>query len=55
MEKIDSDGSDPLDSVILEFAKNAATPYGKFKNSNGYPVCDGNFDPRAEPKRETTA
>ena len=35
MEKIAGDGSDPLDSVILRFAKKAATRYGKSQNSNG--------------------
>ena len=35
MEKIASNGSDPLDSVILRFAKNAATGYGKSQNSDG--------------------
>jgi len=29
MEKIDSNGSDPLGSFILRFAKNAAVRYGK--------------------------
>ena len=35
MEKIAGNGSKPLDSVILRFAKNAATRYGKSQNSNG--------------------
>ena len=52
MEKIDSNGSDPLDTVILRFAKNAATRYGKSQNSNGYPVGNGNFKSGSEPKRE---
>ena len=35
MEKIAGNRYDPLDSVILRFAKNAATRYGKSQNSNG--------------------
>lgn len=30
MEKIDSNGSNPLGFVILRFAENAAVRYGKF-------------------------
>lgn len=52
MEKIASNGSDPLDSVILRFAKNAATRYGKSQNSNGKPVGNGNFTSGSESKRE---
>ena len=52
MEKIDSDGSDPLDTVILRFARNAATGYGKYLNSNGYPVGNVNFSSGSEPKRK---
>ena len=52
MEKINSNGSDPLDSVILRFAKNAATRYGKSPNSNGKPVGNSNFTSGSESKRE---
>jgi hypothetical protein len=30
MEKIDSDGSNPLGLIILRFAENAAVRYGNF-------------------------
>lgn len=52
MEKIDSNGSDPLDTVILRFAKNPATRYRKYHNSNGDPVGNVNFSSGSEPKRE---
>ena len=52
MEKIDSNGSDPLDTFILRFAKNAATRYGKTQNSNGNSFGNGNFTSGLEPKRE---
>jgi len=52
MEKIDSNGSDPLDTFILRFAKNAATRYGKHHNSNGYPVGNLNISSDSEPQRE---
>ena len=55
MEKIDSNGSDPLDSVILRFAENAASHYVKCRNSNGDPVGNGNFTSGSQPKREALA